>query len=978
MFLQQLNTIMSKIIFKLTLLLFIGYSSSVLGQHKIKNSILLQLKQGDNPKNLLNKLKRENSFVGHIKVSNIAKSPLNIWKLEVDERHLFSQDNIRFLYNIDKVQKVQYNHKISDRIVPNDNKFSTQWSLVNTGQTGGVENADIDADLAWDLTTGGLTKDGDTIVICVIDNGIDFDHEDLQSNLWVNYREIPNNGIDDDNNGYVDDYYGWNTVLRNDNINGGGHGTSVAGIIGAKGNNQVGVSGINWNVKMMIILKGNDESDVIEAYSYAYNMRKMYNDSHGTKGAFIVSTNASWGVNRAKAEDYPIWCSMYNQLGSVGIINIGATSNANYNVDEVGDMPSTCASDYLISVTNIDKYNEKVNGAGFGAISIDLGAYGKESSSTGLNNKYVGFGGTSAATPHVTGVTGLIYAHSAKLSEIKFSNPKESCLVVKEAILNGVVKNETIKDKTVSEGVLNAYNSLLAVEKYEDVCAPPVKFNLDTVGADMLVLSWDDFNPSLKYNIKIKDNSENWKLIENIKSPYLIADLKFCSDYYFSLQTVCNNSAGDFGFVKHIKTDGCCDIPGNISSNIDGEKLHIEWKNIFAANSYEIQYKYWSFPVWNTVETESSNIDLDYDFDCGQYVYKIKSNCIDAISEFSKYSYAGDSCLDCATNDYCTPMIDNDFEWINKISINGFSSESGRDINGIGNYSNSTALKFNNKSSYILLVGVDYKENKYNDKLYVWLDANSDGVFAENEQLIDTSTNSKGLLELDLFIPEDVVVGQTRLRVMLSAYKVDDPCGLGANDYGEYEDYCVYLDTISTCINDDLKIDTTRIGSSNAELNWSNENNYSGFYLQLEELSKPDSLYFEGFTRDSFYLIDNLDKCTSYKLFFISYCLPYDWQLMDSIVFKTDCGNAVKENNLGEIKIIPNPVKDILSFETIDYKGETNIEIYSIVGKKVFSKTVSELNGATIEVGHLDPGLYFIRFMVGGEQYIYKMVKAHL
>jgi len=954
--------------------IFFLFSFSISSQNAIKNSVIVQLDIGISPRHLINKLKRETEIKGKITLHNIAKSPLNLWKIDLEERYAFSNDNLRFIYNINEVKKIQYNHKIVDRIIPDDSKFTSQWSLDNTGQTGGAPDADIDADLAWDITTGGLTPDGDTIVICVIDNGVDIDHEDLVDNLWVNYGEIPNNDIDDDGNGYIDDYYGWNTVLGNDNINGGGHGTSVAGIIGAKGNNSIGVSGINWNIKLMVILKGNDESDVLEAYSYAYTMRKKYNDTNGEKGAFVVSTNSSWGINNANAEDFPIWCSMYDILGSVGILNVVATANSNTNVDIKGDMPSTCSSDFLLAVTNMDKFNKKVNGAGYGVENIDLGAYGKESYTTSTKNGYVSFGGTSAATPHVTGVTGLIYSHSSKLSEMKFSNPEESCLLVKDVILKGTIPNESIKDNTYSGGVLNAFNALKETEKYDYDCASPAKIKIDTLGADLLTLSWSDYNENTKYNIKIKDSSGKLNVIEDVNSPYTFSDLDFCNDYYFSLQSICGDVKSDFGFEKHIKTIGCCTVPDIKEAKLNGSTLHIEWEKVMVSNEYELQYKYWSLPVWETLKTTDSYIDLDYDFDCGQYIFKLKSNCTDTSSLFTKNVLVGDSCIDCSDYEFCQPVINNNLEWIEEFKIGGFDFVSGKDIDGIGNYFNSTSLKLIKGNEYDIELKIGYKDSKFDDYIYIWLDINSDGVFTDDELVIYARTQSDNQIVNKISIPENVVVGNTRMRVLLSAYEIADPCNITNNDFGEYEDYCVYLDTISSCIS--AKIDTVKVGSDFVDLKWSNKNDLSGFYLELKDTIESDGILFNDFTTDTLYTINNLQKCTDYKLFFVAYCSSYESQALDSIVFKTDCGNAIFESPNGVIKIYPNPVKDLLYFNIQGFDKNGKIDIFNIVGENVFTDIFENSHESSIDLSNrINPGLYFVRISMGDKQFIFKLIK---
>ncbi|MCB0680027.1 MAG: S8 family serine peptidase, partial [Saprospiraceae bacterium] len=128
---------------------------------------------------------------------------------------------------------------------------------------GGLPDADIDATEAWDHTTGGLTPAGDTIVVAVIDDGTDPDHPDLAANLWRNYAEIPYNNIDDDDNGYIDDHWGWNVSAGIDLVQFGSHGVKVSGLIGAVGDNQTGIAGVNWDVKILNVVGiTNVESEV--------------------------------------------------------------------------------------------------------------------------------------------------------------------------------------------------------------------------------------------------------------------------------------------------------------------------------------------------------------------------------------------------------------------------------------------------------------------------------------------------------------------------------------------------------------------------------------------------------------------------------------------------------------------------------------------------------------------------------------------
>ena len=391
--------------------------------------------------------------------------PFNLFLVLFEEGQTPAENALTILLEDPKVQTAQFNYqaRLRNTRTPNDPEYSQQWNMDI-----------IDGPEAWGLTTGGLTSKGDTIVIAVLDEGLNQFHPDLRPNLWKNNAEIPGNGIDDDNNGRIDDVYGWNNYSNSDDHITGqipvdiDHGTAVSGIIAAQGNNEEGVTGVNWDAEIMMLTGVVTNMLACEAYGYIYEMRNRYNTSLGEEGAFVVATNYSLGFDNSNClQNHAVFNDMYDSLGMVGVLNVGATANRNVDIEQVGDTPSDCPSDFLIAVTNTNRQDEKVQGAGFGANTIDLGAPGRLAFTTVYNLNgadtinYGQFTGTSAATPHVAGAIGLLYSiECAGLASNALTDPRGTAEKVKEAILEGVDPIPTLDGITVTGGRLNLLNSL--------------------------------------------------------------------------------------------------------------------------------------------------------------------------------------------------------------------------------------------------------------------------------------------------------------------------------------------------------------------------------------------------------------------------------------------------------------------------------------------------------------------------------------
>lgn len=342
------------------------------------------------------------------------------------------------------------------RCNPNDSLFASQWNMQK-----------INIEDVWCKSTGGTTLSGDTIVVGVMEpQGIYYQHKELLPNIWTNKAEIPDNNIDDDNNGYIDDYYGLNVAKMNDKHVAGKHGAEVLGVVGAKGDNVSGVTGANYNVKMMLVSQATSDADWLAGLNYFYEMRKLYNESNGKKGAFIPAINISSGFDYGLPQNFPLICQAIDKLGNVGILTVNATANSTYDIDIKGDIPGLCPSDYLIVVSNAEQDDTRGNAA-YSKKSVDLYVPGTKILTTSLSNSYTTDTGTSLASPLAAGAIGLLYSLQVKgwMETVK-TDPANAALQMKDFILKGVYNaNSEFTGYCVSGGRLDLAHSMRLMEE---------------------------------------------------------------------------------------------------------------------------------------------------------------------------------------------------------------------------------------------------------------------------------------------------------------------------------------------------------------------------------------------------------------------------------------------------------------------------------------------------------------------------------
>jgi subtilisin family serine protease len=499
---------------------------------------------------------------------------------------------------------------------PNDPNFTQLWGLHNTGQTGGTPDADVDAPEAWDIETG------DSVLVGVIDTGVDWNHADLSENIYVNPGEIPDNNIDDDLNGYVDDVRGWDFVNNDNNpMDDNGHGTHVSGTVAAVGNNGIGVAGVSWRAKILPIKFLNSygsgsTSNAIRSVEYATLMG-------------VRLTNNSWGGG-------PFSTALRDAIdaaGAAGQLFVAAAGNDGANTDIYTHYPSSYDLDNIVSVANTN-HNDQLNFlSNWGLVSVDLGAPGTDILSTRPGNSY-GYGsGTSMAAPHVSGAVSLIWAAAPTMSGIG----------VKELLLSSVDAIPALDGKSVSGGRLNVFRVISQLDSIPP--APVTDLAVVSTGSNTATLSWtatgDDSTTgtAAAYDLRYSDSGIYWSNFDEaipVADPptpqpsgaletFMVQGLDFNTTYYFAMKV--SDDRGNVSWLSNLPNGVTLGIP-HLMFSPDSLHDHLftggtSTHTLTIANNAEgtLDFVFSGLPTWLVVhpangrvyEGESMDIEMIYD-----------------------------------------------------------------------------------------------------------------------------------------------------------------------------------------------------------------------------------------------------------------------------------------------------------------------------------------------------------------------------
>ncbi|HOY29971.1 MAG TPA: GEVED domain-containing protein, partial [Flavobacteriales bacterium] len=559
-----------------------------------------------------------------------------------------------------------------------------------------------------------------------------------------------------------------------------------------------GVVGANWAVKMMVVFNsGANDAGVLASHSYPLTMRRIYNETNGTMGAFVVATNASWGINGGQPADSPIWCAMYDSLGAEGVLNCGATANNAVDVDEVGDLPTACPSDFMISVTATDINDERTFSA-FGLTTIDVGAPGDDVYTTNINGGYGTTSGTSFASPLTAGVVGLLYsAPCASLMTLVKADPQQGALYIRDMLFEGVDQVGNLPGQTVTGGRINAGNSMQLIMNGCGACPAPYNVSVQTVDINTALAAWSSVVGTV-FDLRYRPvGAPDWNEVLDIAEPfYQLASITPCTAYELQVRTHCEAESSDYSNLFTWTSEGCCTPPSGLAEGFVGENIvNVFWTSVLAATTYEVRH----VPLGSTDFTVVSGItgttlEITPLAPCSNHTVQVRSICNGVPTEWSApITVNTTGCGACTDLTYCvTAGGDTEDEWIGNVQLGDIDNTSGDD-GGYGDYTDVTT-DLTIGQVHTIRLEPEFPGFQFNEWFHVWIDLDQSGSFdAPVELVFNSGSADNDAVNGTVEIPGTATQGPTRMRVIMH-YNAppEEPCAPDF-EFGEVEDYCVNL-----------------------------------------------------------------------------------------------------------------------------------------------------------------------------------------
>jgi serine protease len=478
---------------------------------------------------------------------------------------------------------------------------------------------------------------------------------------------------------------------------------------------------------------------------------------------------------------------MYDTLGSAGVLSCGATANLNIDIDQAGDLPTACPSEYLVSVTatNVDDIRTF---SAYGLEHVDVAAPGAGVRTTSIGGGYGNASGTSFASPLTAGVIGLLYSAPCEaMMELVHSDPAAGALYIRNALFNGVDVIDGLVGMTATGGRINASNSMAHIIGECGGCPAPFALNTNVADSAVVELSWIAVNGDA-FDVRYRPVGTNeWSEVTGIEDTDLLLEgLIPCAMYEFQVSANCEDEQSAISNSYTWISEGCCDTPAGISTgDLTSSSAVISWEGITAAGEYELRYRQIGTPAWTVVlGLTSPSYEITGLENCDSYEVQGRNSCSDVFSEWSE------SIL---FNVYCPSYANNSSsEYIAGVQVGPLDHTSGND-GGYGDHSHiGTTLGIGETYSIILTPG--YGNWPYLEHFRVYIDLDQNGDFDGADELVyDAPQTTTTAITGDITIPITATPGTSRMRVVMHYdVPVDGPCVAGY-DYGETEDYCITL-----------------------------------------------------------------------------------------------------------------------------------------------------------------------------------------